>query len=97
MLSGTREVSRAITRGRIKALIIAPDIEVPVSDVLSSLVEQAKSSNIFAILALTRKKLGGIYNVRKKMSLVGITDLDGVEILFRELVDIVQKNPTVQL
>lgn len=91
MTNGAREVLRATSRGKIKALFLAPDIEAPMDDLLSSIVEKANVQKVFGVYALSRKKLGKVYQSRKKMAVVGVLDLNGVDPLFKDLVGVAEK------
>lgn len=97
MTSGAKEVLRAISRGKIKGVFIAPDIDAPMDDLMTTIVEKANAQKILSIYALSRKKLGRIYQTRKKMAVVGLLDLNGVDPLFKELVEVVEKWPQIRV
>ncbi|GMH45963.1 hypothetical protein BSKO_13927 [Bryopsis sp. KO-2023] len=97
LTNGTKEVTRALTKGKLKAMILASNIENPLDDAISKIVEGVRSQGVFAVYALNRKKLGRIFHFRKKMSVVGILDLNGVQPLFQHLQESVEASPQVRV
>jgi len=92
---GIHEVIKGINNGRVKLVVIAPNIEkVSTKDGLDSKIEEilllSKQRNIDVIYALNRKKIALILNSKSKTcSVVGIFNPDGTN--FKECINLANK------
>jgi selenocysteine insertion sequence-binding protein 2 len=96
LVSGLREVAKAIRLGKAKTIVVTPNIEKieaegGLDDLLTSILEQAQQTNCPIVFALSRKKLGQIFGCRKKMSAIAILDYAGAEELYREMEQLAQE------
>ena len=96
LVSGLREVSKAVKTGRARCIVVAPNIEQISSeggldDRLGSLLGLCNNSGVAVVYALSRKKLGKIFGYRKKMSVVAILDPQGAEKLYRRTLELTKQ------
>jgi selenocysteine insertion sequence-binding protein 2 len=76
-------VRKAVKHARAHTIILAPDIEQlevdwALSDAVDSIIAACKETNTPVVFALSRKKLGEIYGVRKRMSAIALLRMEGV-------------------
>ncbi|KAK9814056.1 hypothetical protein WJX72_000039 [[Myrmecia] bisecta] len=96
LVSGLREVAKAVRLSKAKTVVVAPNIEQIESeggldDLLTSILQQAEQNNIPIVFALSRKKLGQVFGCRKKMSAIAILDYSGAEAEYRTMTDLAIK------
>ncbi|KAK9800307.1 hypothetical protein WJX73_010757 [Symbiochloris irregularis] len=90
LVSGLREVAKAVRMRKVQAVVVAPNIEQIESeggldDLLASILEQAEQNAVPVVFALSRKKLGQVFGCRKKMSAIAILDAGGAEELYGQM------------
>ncbi|BDA49260.1 probable selenocysteine insertion sequence-binding protein 2-like at C-terminar half [Coccomyxa sp. Obi] len=96
LVSGLREVAKAVRLRKACTVVVAPNIEQIESeggldDLLSSILTQAEDANIPIIFALSRKKLGQMFGCRKKMSAIAILDYSGAEAIYHHMEALAQQ------
>lgn len=90
LLCGMREAAKAVKLGKVKALIVAPNIQplsgrFPTGDKalpsypVDSIIHECKQRGIPAIFALTRRKMGSLLGQRKNVSLFAVLNAQGAE------------------
>lgn len=84
---GFREVSRMMTNGRGKCLLVAPDMEesAPLEAKVAGIVQACKDGGIPVIYALSRRQFGQAVQKNVAISVMGIEDVKGVEGLFEAM------------
>ena len=92
---GLREVLKHLKLKRLKAVIIAPNIERISSkggldDYLGSIISICNEQEIPKVFAMNRHVLGRVIKKLAPVSVVGIFDYDGAHDIFKELVNHVQ-------
>jgi len=87
---GLREVLKAARRGKLKAVLIATNIdkieaEGGLDDQVQAVVDAARTSSIPVVFALNRNKLGKAIGTSHKISCVGIINYDGAHVHFKNM------------
>ena len=82
MVSGFAEVKKHLIRGSVKLIVVAKNLDETIESKVSELQGIAQEHAVPVVFALTRKKIGQIYHVRKKMSVVALFDYHDFENLF---------------
>ncbi|KAK9832746.1 hypothetical protein WJX81_007203 [Elliptochloris bilobata] len=87
VVSGLREVDKAVRSRKACSVVMAPNIEQDEDEgrldgLLAKLLGQAKEYGIPVVYALSRKKLGQAFGCPKKMSAIAILDYRGAEELY---------------
>jgi ribosomal protein L7Ae-like RNA K-turn-binding protein len=91
---GLREVTKGLKMNRIKAVIIAPDIEDAqeagsLNDKIIDVIKLAIRYKVRIIYALNRRKLSKCFKKKAHVSCVGIFDYSGADGIFKELMELV--------
>ncbi|EIE24823.1 hypothetical protein COCSUDRAFT_46959 [Coccomyxa subellipsoidea C-169] len=102
LVSGLREVAKAVRLRKACTVVVAPNIEQIESeggldDLLSSILTQAEEASIPIVFALSRKKLGQMFGCRKKMSAIAILDYSGAEAIYHHMEALAQQGRTAWL
>ena len=83
LVSGLRDIARCVRAGAAVAVIVAPNVEPAPADggddLLAAVLSASVSARAPIVFALSRKKLGQVFGVRKKMSAVAVVDAAGAE------------------
>ena len=83
LVSGLRDIARCVRAGVAVAVIVAPNVEPAPADggddLLAAVLSASVSARAPIVFALSRKKLGQVFGVRKKMSAVAVVDAAGAE------------------
>lgn len=99
LVCGMREAAKAVKLGKVKVLIVAPNVqplakkvpdggaEVP-SYPVDSILQDCKEHDVPTIFALTRRKMGSLLGQRKNVSLFAVLSVDGAEDDLRELLSL---------
>jgi len=92
---GLREVLKHLKLKRLKAVIIAPNIERisakgGLDDYLGSIISICNEQDIPKIFAMNRHVLGRVVKKLAPVSVVGIFDYDGAHEIFKELIGLVE-------
>lgn len=92
---GLREVLKHLKLKRLKAVIIAPNIERisakgGLDDYLGSIISICNEQQLPKIFAMNRHVLGRVIKKLAPVSVIGIFDYDGAHEIFKELIDLVQ-------
>ncbi|KAK9818831.1 hypothetical protein WJX74_008862 [Apatococcus lobatus] len=90
LVSGLREVAKAVRSKRARVVIVAPNIEHiqtegGLDDLLTSILSQAEELGIPVVFALSRKKLGQVFGCRKKMSAIAVLDYSSAEAMHKRM------------
>lgn len=96
LVSGLREVAKAVKLRKAKTVVVAPNIEQIESeggldDLLGSILKQAEDFGLPVVFALSRKKMGQVFGCRKKMSAIAILDYGGANELFHQMSALAKK------
>ncbi|DBA81301.1 TPA: Selenocysteine insertion sequence-binding protein 2 [Trebouxia sp. C0005] len=96
LVSGLREVAKAVKLHKAKTVVVAPNIEQIESeggldDLLGSILKQAEDFGLPVVFALSRKKMGQVFGCRKKMSAIAILDYGGANELFHQMSALAKK------
>lgn len=96
LVSGLREVAKAVKSGRARCIVVAPNIEQisaegGLDDRLRQLMDLCNDKQVAIVYALSRKKLGKVFGYRKKMSVVCILDFSGAERLYKRMLELSQE------
>ena len=88
LVSGLREVTKSVSLGRAKAVVVAPNVEQVGGDagldsMVQNIIATARDKGTPVVFALTRNKLGSAMGRRCRMSTVAILDYSGAEELFK--------------
>jgi selenocysteine insertion sequence-binding protein 2 len=77
---GFREVQRALSRGELKGVVVATNLEdaPELEGLITNLSRDCAAREVPLLFALTRRKMGKALGKSMKQSLVGIVNLDGV-------------------
>jgi len=88
---GFREVSRLISQpGAVKALIVAPDVEVTsgvLEDKIATLAQTCKSAGVPVVYALSRRQLGQAIQKNVAISVLAVQDVRGALQQFAAMLD----------
>jgi len=83
LVSGLRDIARCVRAGATAAVIVAPNVEPAPADggedLLASVLTAAVAAGSPIVFALSRKKLGQVFGVRKKMTAVAVVDAAGAD------------------
>ena len=91
IVCGMREATKAVSLGKVKGIIVAPNIQpIKMSTTetaypIDKIIQHCKSSQVPIIFALTRRKMGQLLGQRKNVSLFAILDASGAEQDFNKL------------
>ena len=88
IVTGIREVHRALIRGDIEGIVVATNLERGVEELdnlITGLKNSAEKENIPFIIALNKRRIGKALSKSMKQSVVGITSLEGVYPEWREI------------
>ena len=90
VLYGLNEVRKALKIGKVKCLIVAPNVENlgagnGPQDLLGGIIQTAKEKDLELVYALTRSKLGKAIRNHVRISVVAILDYNGADDLYREV------------
>jgi len=90
---GMREARRSITRGKVKCLIMAPNLEASTAeggldDCVDDLIETARECEVPVVFALSRNRMGKALGKNIRMSIVALLSAEGVHQQFREVLKI---------
>ncbi|KAK9858850.1 hypothetical protein WJX84_009351 [Apatococcus fuscideae] len=90
LVSGLREVAKAVKSRRARVIIVAPNIEHiqtegGLDDLLTSILSQAGELGVPVVFALSRKKLGQVFGCRKKMSAIAVLDFSSAEGMYNRM------------
>ncbi|DBA75326.1 TPA: Selenocysteine insertion sequence-binding protein 2 [Trebouxia sp. C0004] len=96
LVSGLREVAKAVKLRKAKTVVVAPNIEQIESeggldDLLGSILKQAEENGLPVVFALSRKKMGQVFGCRKKMSAIAILEYGGANELFHQMSALAKK------
>eukprot|EP00798_Chlamydomonas_sp_ICE-L_P022906 gene22906-30083_t len=85
-VSGLKEVLKSVDRKKAAMVIVAPNIEQMdaeggLDSTLTLIIDRSAEVGVPLIFALTRKRLGAIYGVRKRVSAVALLSCQGVDSL----------------
>ena len=101
LVCGMREAAKAVKQGKVKALIVSPNVQ-PLSTKVSDTGEEVPSYPVDSILqdcdmhgvpvcfALTRRKMGNLLGQRKSVSLFAVLNISGAEDDFKALESMLQ-------
>jgi selenocysteine insertion sequence-binding protein 2 len=83
-ICGLREVRKAVKHRKAHTIILAPNIEQieadgALNDHVEAIIAACKETDTPVVFALSRKKLGEIYGVRKRMSAIALLEIQGVQ------------------
>ena len=88
LVCGMREAAKAVTLGKVKVLIVAPNVQPLPSNAsegknpsypVDSILQDCQKHNVPIIFALTRRKMGNLLGQRKNISLFAILNVSGAE------------------
>ena len=93
LLFGLRETAKAVNLGKVKTLIVAPNIEQTSAagqgrgpdDSLQRILDAAAEKDVPVVFALTRNKMGKIVKARSRISSVAVLDCSGAEQLHKQV------------
>ena len=93
LLFGLRETAKAVNLGKVKSLLVAPNIERTSAagqgrgpdDSLQRILEAAAEKDVPVVFALTRNKMGKIVKARSRISSVAVLDCSGAEQLHKQV------------
>lgn len=93
LLFGLRETAKAVNLGKVKTLIVAPNIEQTSAasqgrgpdDTLQRILVAAEDKDVPVVFALTRNKMGKIVKARSRISSVAVLDCSGAEELHKKV------------
>lgn len=88
---GLREASRAISRGKAKCILLAPNIEAcslegGLDDHVEELVEQARAAEVPVVFALSRNRMGKALGRSIRQCIVALLSAEGVHQLFKDVI-----------
>jgi len=88
LLSGLREVAKAVKLKKAHSIVVVPNVETVTSEGglderLQRILNLASDNGIPVVFALSLKKLGQVFGQRKKMSAVALLDVNGADVLAR--------------
>ncbi|CEL93956.1 unnamed protein product [Vitrella brassicaformis CCMP3155] len=91
-LTGLREVSRALAMGRLKVILVAPNIEEITSlggleDRVKCLMMGAAKKEVPVIFALSRAQLGRALGKNMRVSLVGVQSIHRCADTYKQMID----------
>lgn len=89
---GLKEVARYVRQGKVKCVIVAPDIEDStadgaVSDRIRDIMRSAYEQDVPVVYALSRSRIGFALQKALKMSILGILETTGVKALYDDMID----------
>lgn len=96
MVLGLREVDRNVRSGKIKLLVVAPNIDEGgaaggMDDRINSIIATARAQEVPIAFALTRRRLGKALCKNLRVSVVGILSFDGADGSQRRVIDLAEK------
>lgn len=104
LVCGMREAAKAVKQGKVKALIVSPNVqplsirvsesgeEVP-SYPVDSILQDCETHGVPVCFALTRRKMGNLLGQRKNVSLFAVLNISGAEDDFNALESMLQNLP----
>ena len=98
VLFGLNEVKKSVKLNKCKALIVVPNIELNVAELVDttrSILEMCEEKEIAVVFALTRAKLGSLVKKGVRMSMCSIVDKSGCEDLFKEMLALKKRDQEV--
>ena len=105
LLFGLREATKAVNLGKVKSLIVAPNIEQTSAeskgrgpdDALVRILAAAEEREVPVLFALTRAKMGKIVGSRSRVSIVAVLDCSGAEQLHKQVLEMAQEMEKIDL
>jgi ribosomal protein L7Ae-like RNA K-turn-binding protein len=96
LVSGLREVSRAVLLSRAKFVVIAPNIEEGTSEggldaTVMAIIEAARARAIPTIVALNRRRLGQTLGKTIRTSVIAVVNVDGCHEQYVKLLEYHEK------
>jgi ribosomal protein L7Ae-like RNA K-turn-binding protein len=99
LLYGLREAMKAVKLGKVKSLIVAPNIEQTSAeskgrgpdDALAHILAAAEEREVPVVFALTRAKMGKIVGSRSRISIVAVLDCSGAEQLHKQVLEMARE------
>jgi selenocysteine insertion sequence-binding protein 2 len=92
---GLREVRKAVKLKKAHVVILAPNIEQAetegaLGDHVESILRSCGEMGVPVVFALTRKKLGEIYGVRKRMSAIALLEVQGMQEVLGKVLELAE-------
>ena len=90
-LFGLNEVKKSIKLSKCKALIVVPNIELNVPELVEKtkiILQMCREKEVKVVFALTRAKLGGFVKRGVRMSMCSIVDYSGCETEFKQMLEL---------
>eukprot|EP00041_Stephanoeca_diplocostata_P018904 m.400231 g.400231 ORF g.400231 m.400231 type:complete len:783 (+) comp21158_c0_seq4:448-2796(+) len=89
---GLREVGKSVARGKIRCVLVAPDIERieaegGLDDILARIINQCHEQSVPVMFCLRRRKLGRTLCKPVAVSIVGIRDYQGAQDIFHSMME----------
>ena len=105
LLYGLREATKAVKLGKVKSLIVAPNIEQTSAeskgrgpdDALARILAAAEEREVPILFALTRAKMGKIVGSRSRISIVAVLDCSGAEQLHKQVLEMAKEMKKIDL
>lgn len=97
MVCGLREATKLTRLGKVKAIIVAPNINTLINtrgeeeNPVEPLLAAAKDKNVSVIFALSRQKMGRLLGRHKSASVFALVDVSGAEELLRSVAELSNK------
>jgi len=87
---GFREVERAIHRGKLKGLIVAPNLQENeiiggLDDKVMNTVEECRNKDLPVIFALSRNRLGRAMGRKVRLNVCGLLSVEGQHIEWKQI------------
>jgi len=94
---GLKEVVRKLKQSQLRAMIIAPDLQEDptpggLDDRMREAIEYGYKHGVKVVFALSRKRLGRALGKSLNISILGITDTTGANVLFHKMTALADEN-----
>ena len=92
---GLREVRKAVKLRKAHVVFLAPNIEQAetegaLNDHVEGILGACEEMGVPVVFALSRKKLGEIYGVRKRMSAIALLEVSGMQELLARVLELAE-------